>query len=90
MRYKIAKSVRWTGTADGAILLDVRRGKYFSLNTIGVAIWRDIVAGRDVTDILRSLSNKYPHPEHTLARDLSTYLDALLETRVIEIDRTCL
>lgn len=89
MRYYIAKTVRWVPTPEGAILLDVRRGKYFSLNKLGLAIWQELAAGRDVADILRSLNTKFTDAEpHTLTRDLTTYLEALLRTRVLDVDNT--
>lgn len=84
--YRIADHVKSVIDADGAVLLDIRQGKYFSLNGIAVEIWRQLTLGRTVAEIEVHLAGLYDAPEAVLQQDARTFLDQLLHGRLISAD----
>lgn len=69
--------------ADGAVLLDVLAGTYYSLNTLGAEIWRDVEAQRTRDEIVSGLRERCKVP--TLDRDVDAFLDALKRLQLLEV-----
>ena len=67
---------------DGAVLLDVQDGKYYSLNPLGAAIWRDIQARRTRDDIVTDLGRRYDTP--SLAHDVDAFIGSLCRLQLVE------
>lgn len=72
--------------SEGAILFCTETETYFSLNPVGVQIWRLLpptcATEAEIVERLRS-----DHPEiapETIATDVSTLLDELLKHRLVE------
>ena len=79
--------VRSMNDPDGAVLLDVRHGKYFSINAVGAEIWRQIETdadqprdGQSRDSIVTALGSKFSVPVERLERDVDSFL-AMLESR---------
>jgi hypothetical protein len=70
--------------ADGAVLLDLRQGKYYSLNELGVDIWRGIEARRTHDEILHSLHDRLAVPPEVLVRDVDAFLATLRRLQLVE------
>jgi len=69
--------VRSMRDTDGAVLLDLKGGKYYSLNGVGADIWDCMERGAGSEEILSHLACSYGAPRETLEHDLFTFLDAL-------------
>ena len=74
--------VRSMNDPDGAVLLDIRHGKYFSINAVGAEIWRQIETDADQSrdSIVSALGSKFSVPAERLERDVDSFL-AMLESR---------
>lgn len=70
---------------DGAVLLDLKEGKYFSLNRIGAEIWDRIAAGVDVPEIETELSSAYGVPRAAVHEDVRTFITRLEQERLIRV-----
>ena len=68
---------------DGAVLLDLERGKYFSLNDVGAEIWQKVEEGADHSEILRHLQSSFQAPPEVLQRDLESFVQMLDEKGLI-------
>jgi hypothetical protein len=75
--YQVPGHVKSVIDGDGAVVLDIRQGKYFSLNGIGADIWRYLEAGEALTEIELRLARTYDAPEETLRRDLAEFVEQL-------------
>jgi hypothetical protein len=67
---------------DGAVLLDVLQGKYYSLNTLGAEIWRDIEGRRTRDEIVAALRRRCDVP--SLDEDVDAFIDNLCRLQLLE------
>ena len=73
VRFEIAEHVRATTGAENTVLLDLRSGKYFALNTVGSLLWEVIAAGAPRGAALGRLAERFPEvPGERLERDAQT------------------
>jgi hypothetical protein len=71
-------SVTFTTTPQGAFLLDTRTGACYALNTVGAAIWKQLLAGQAVDLIVDSVRTTFAStPDDTLRGDVLTFIAAL-------------
>jgi Coenzyme PQQ synthesis protein D (PqqD) len=82
---EIEDDVRFTADADGAVLLDVGRGTYFSLNRSGAAIWRDLRDGRTPDDIAAALAQRHGRPADEVEHDVRAFVDQLRARRLVRV-----
>lgn len=70
---------------DGQVLV-IRSdtGAYYSLEGTAAQVWAGILATGDEAVVIESLLAAYPAQGEDVARDVSAFLDALLEERLVE------
>lgn len=83
MAIKIADHVRAVIDEDGAILLDVRKGKYYSLNGIAGDIWKQLESGSSLAAIEEYLARTYDGSGETLRQDLADFIGSLTEQHLV-------
>jgi hypothetical protein len=69
---------------DGAVLLDVRGGKYFSLNGVGALIWQELAAGKAPSDIATQLSARFGVPAVDVQSDVDEFITRLRSKRLLD------
>lgn len=74
---------------EGAILFCTETETYFSLNPLGVRIWRLLPPTSSSEDeIVASLSRSFPEVDQgTIAADVKSLLDDLLGNGLVEVPR---
>jgi hypothetical protein len=79
--WNISPGVRATCNQDGAVLLDIDRGLYYSLNAVGGRIWQVIEAGHgrsSSADIIEALAREFMEvPREQLMTDIDNCLSDL-------------
>lgn len=71
-------SVRAVGTADGAVLLDIRQGICVSLTSVGAEIWDLLKSGTQINDIVGRLSEEYREvPSGQIRNDVEEFIAGL-------------
>lgn len=70
---------------DGAVLLDLRQGKYYSLNGIGAQIWQRLEAGLTVPEIETQLGGLYRAPVETLRADVADFIVSLQRKQLVHV-----
>jgi Coenzyme PQQ synthesis protein D (PqqD) len=70
---------------ENVVLLSVRAGAYFRLNSVGAEIWNMLIEPRRVSDILDVLEQTYDVEVDIMTRDVAAFLDTLLERRLIRV-----
>lgn len=71
---------------DRAVLLDLRRGKYFAVNEVGVDIWRGLERGLSRNEIERSLCSAYDVSPATAQADVARFIAMLEQDKLVEHD----
>jgi len=72
---------------DGAVLLDLKRGKYFSLNGVAAEIWTALEAGRTRSEIAVELAAAYGVPEARVSGDVDAFMARLEQERLVDAAR---
>ena len=86
VKWTVSSHVRATYTADGAALLDIDKGMFYSLNEVGARIWVTIetsTTGITLESIVGALETHYQIPRQQLERDTAKCLEDLLRKKLI-------
>jgi hypothetical protein len=65
------------------VVMSLSAGAYFDFNRVGTEIWRMLVEPCPVGRILDSLSQNHRVDRETVAREVTLFLQTLLEQRLI-------
>jgi hypothetical protein len=82
---RIREHVRSVIDQDGAVLLDLKHGKYFGLSPVGAEIWLKLETGLTLPEIEAHLCRTYDAPAETLRRDLTVFVEHLRQAQLIEL-----
>ncbi len=86
MKWSVSSHVRATYTADGAALLDIDNGMFYSLNEVGARIWITMETsstGITLEGIVGALETHYQIPRQRLERDTAKCLEDLQRMKLI-------
>jgi hypothetical protein len=84
IRYRTAPDVVSAVQGERAVLLDARRGRYFGVDEVGVAIWEALSRGATVPEIVDGLERSYAAPRARLERDVADFLAMLRRRKLVE------
>jgi len=73
---------------EGAVLLDLKRGKYFSMNEVAAEIWRGLEAGRSLDEIQESICAAYDVDLPTARAHTARFLTSLERDGLVEGPRS--
>lgn len=71
---------------EGAVLLDLKRGKYHSLNAVGAVIWTGLEQGLPLPELERTLATQFEITPETVAVDVAQFLRELKSKRLLDWD----
>jgi Coenzyme PQQ synthesis protein D (PqqD) len=74
--------IRAVHSAEGAVLMDIDRGKLFSLNGTGSAVYELLSQGLEDQAIVEELTRRFYIPRETAVQDLRGFQEAL---RLLEV-----
>lgn len=77
--------VRAMTDADGAVLLDLKAGKYYSLNAMGARIWQKVEDGAGRPEILEDLQGCFAVSRERLEADLESFVEGLRKKELIRV-----
>jgi hypothetical protein len=70
--------VKVTYDKHGAVVMDLRTSKYFSLNGVAADIWVGIMDGLSLERIIATLGDKYDVPAERLENDVRNFVAAAI------------
>jgi hypothetical protein len=70
---------------ENVVLLSIRAGSYFDFNRVGSDIWNMLAEPHRVRKILDTLSQTYDVDADTLTRDVTAFLQRLVDARLVQI-----
>lgn len=80
-----AKDKIWCELADEAVILDLKTGVYYGLNSIGARIWNLLQEPKTVGSMLATLLEEYEVEADRCADDLFALLQDFANRELIEI-----
>lgn len=85
-RFRTADSVVATEQADATILLDLRRGRYYSLDPVSGLIWSVLSTGASIDRVITRVKEEFDAPDEQLAKDVQEFIRSLLSSKLISRD----
>lgn len=84
-RFRAAEHVVATQQHDTTILLDILRGKYYTLNQVGGRIWALLADGATASSVQQCLAKEFAIPPERLAADVESFMVTLDSARLISV-----
>ena len=84
--FPLRKSVPWRTLDTEALVVDVKSGLLYPLNSVGARIWDLCDGKRDVAQIVSSLCAAFDAPESTVRADVLEFLGELRRERLLVVD----
>jgi len=81
--YCIDKDVSYRDLNDHAIIVNIRTGFYFSLNSSATAVFHGIRLGLGLDEIARDLTEKYEVDEETALTDVRECLGTFVKEKIV-------
>jgi hypothetical protein len=70
---------------DGAVILDLLQGRYYSLNGVGAAIWSQIESGRSLPEIETHIKDSFGATDDVVRADVAAFLDDLQRKKLVDV-----
>jgi len=67
------------------IILQLESGNYFSLNEVGVVVWRELDQPRTVAQLCAKVLAEYEVDEAECARDVGALIERLIAEHMLEV-----
>jgi len=71
---------------DGAAILDLKTGTYFSLGETGAFVWNALKGGAGRDEIAEAMAREFDVPRERTSSDLETFLDQLVRAGLVRVD----
>jgi len=82
-RFRTAASVVAAEQADTTILLDLRSGRYYTLNPVSGLIWSVLSAGASIDHVITRVREEFNAPAERVANDVEDLVGSLLSRELI-------
>jgi hypothetical protein len=83
--FKVSGAIRSTSTEDGAVLLDINRGRILGLNRMGSRVFQMLQGGVDQDQIAGEISNEFGVDAGEVRNDVLDFIRSLQEHNVLEV-----
>ena len=84
-RFKAINEHLYSDLKDEAVVLNLSNGRYYGLNTVGVAIWKVLQTPVTVAEIEDALMQEFDVGQKRCRREILSFLDKMTEETLIEI-----
>ena len=81
---RVPSHVRAVADGDGAVILDIKAGKYFGVNAVGSLIWRCIENGHDLDSICEELRAACATSPASLRSDVESFVSELTARELVQ------
>ena len=88
IRYVVSPDAACAAVDDGAVVLNMRTKRYYSLNETGATIWRLLEDDVVVEDVVRQLIDLYSVGEREAGDSVDVLLGALVDESLITLVTT--
>jgi GAF domain-containing protein len=85
--FPVRRSVPWRTLDTEALVVDVKGGLLYPLNSVGARIWNLCDGARSVDEIVGLLAAEFEAPEPTIRADTIEFIERLAGAKLIAIER---
>jgi len=83
-RYRAIKEHLLSELNDEAVILSLKNGKYYGLNSVGFTVWTNVLEAATLSEIEAAVMNEYDVDEETCRREVSLFLKQMLSEELVE------
>ncbi len=84
-KLKVPEGVIQTELDDEIVLMHVESGKYYSLNAVGSAVWKQLSSPRSLSELCDLVVDEFEVDPETCRRDVEALLEDLLGLDLVQI-----
>lgn len=81
--YRKAESVQWQSLDDGAVLLELDSGHYYTLNDVAQRIWELLDGAHSLEAIMAIVLQEFDVTGELLERDMTELVERLIADKLI-------
>lgn len=81
------RSMPWRTLDTEALVVDVKSGLLYPLNSVGARIWELCDGARSVDDIVGVVAGEFAAPEATIRADTVEFIERLADAKLVSIER---
>jgi hypothetical protein len=85
--FPVRRSVPWRTLDTEALVVDVKGGLLYPLNSVGARIWDLCDGARSVDEIVGLLTAEFEAPEPTIRGDAIEFIERLADAKLVSIER---
>jgi hypothetical protein len=85
---RLSSNIRTQVTADGGVILDLRRGKMFRINPTGATILNLLAHGSTEAQIVEEICRSFSAEEEVATNDVRAFLVSLAELQLLQRQST--
>ena len=85
--FPVRKPVPWRTLDTEALVVDVKGGLLYPLNTVGARIWELCDGTRSVDEIVVALAAEFDASETTIRADAVEFIERLADAKLVSIER---
>jgi len=85
--FPVRRSVPWRTLETEALVVDVKGGLLYPLNSVGARIWNLCDGARSVDEIVGLLAAEFEAPEPTIRADAIEFIERLAGAQLISLER---
>jgi hypothetical protein len=85
--FPLRRPVPWRALDTEALVVDVKSGLLYPLNSVGARIWELCDGARSVDEIVAMLAHEFEAPEPTIRADAVDFIERLADARLVSIER---
>lgn len=85
MIYPCRRQVPWRALDTEALVVDVKTGVLYPLNSVATRIWQLCDGERTLEDIVATLAAEFDTDETTIREDAQRFIDELANARLISL-----
>jgi hypothetical protein len=82
-RFHVARDVQSRRFHEEVVVLDLRRGEYFSLNEVGARVWDALSSGTTLREVIETLAVDYDTSVTQLSVDVLAVVEDLLRRELV-------
>lgn len=86
LNVEISSDVKSTANNDGVVLLDLRKGVYYTFNGIGGKIWTNLQERLPPLAIVDNLAENFGRPHEQVRADVERFLHSLAEKGLVQLN----
>ncbi len=86
-RYQAIKEHLFSELGEEAVILSLKNGKYYGVNSVGVTVWTNVQKAATLAEIEAAVMNEYEVDEETCRREVLLFLEEMLREELIETVR---